>query len=89
MPAFPNNLVPFVEGGRAVGKRDEGLLCQAELALLGLLAVRRGLSLDAPFHGEGDALLLQLPNVGGEGSAVGVGFLVLLFIYIFDIYTLN
>ena len=45
------------------------------MALFGLFAVRRGQSLDAPFHGEGDAILLQLPNLGGEGSAVGVGFL--------------
>ena len=68
VPAFPDDLVPFVERGGAVSKWDEGLLRQAELALLGLLAVRRGQSLEAPFRSEGD--------VGGEDSAVGVGLLV-------------
>ena len=46
------------------------------MALLGLLAVRRGQSLDAPFCREGDVIILQLPDVGGEGSAVGVGLFV-------------
>ena len=35
-----------------------------------------GQALDAPFHSEGDVVLLELPNVGGEGSAVVVGLLV-------------
>ena len=46
------------------------------MALLGLLAVWRGQSLDAPFCSEGDVLILQLPYMGGEGSAVGVGLFV-------------
>ena len=53
VPAFADNLIPFVEGGEAVSQGDECLLRQAELAPLGLLVVRRGQSLDAPFRSEG------------------------------------
>ena len=40
------------------------------MTLRSLLAVRRGQSWDAPLHSEGDVAILQLPNLGGEGSAV-------------------
>ena len=63
VPAFADNLIPLVEGGGAVSQGDECLLRQAELAPLGLLVVWRGKSLDAPFRSEGDAVLLQLPDV--------------------------
>ena len=42
------------------------------MALLGLLAVLRGQSLDASLRSEGDVILLQLPNVDGESSAVAL-----------------
>ena len=70
--AFPVDLVPFIERGRAVGRGDEGLLLQAELALLGLLAVRRCQSLDAPFHREGDVIILQLTPLSSSNQYLPV-----------------
>ena len=54
----------------------EAELSAKEIRAFSPQVVRRVQSLDAPLRGDGDVIILQIPNVDGEGSAVGVELLV-------------
>ena len=69
MPAAAEDLGPLVEAGSGGGKHDEVFLLQAQPAhsRCGVEAARP--REDLPRDGEGEALVLQLPDMRGESGA--------------------
>ena len=69
MSTAAEDLGPLVEAGGGGGEHDEVLLLQAQSthSRCGVEAARP--RQDLPGDGEGEALVLQLPNVGGESGA--------------------
>ena len=69
MSAAAEDLGPLVEAGGGGGEHDEVLLLQAQSAhpRCGVEAARP--RQDLPGEGEGEALVLQLPDMRGESGA--------------------
>ena len=69
MSAAAEDLGPLVEAGGGGGEHDEVLLLQAQSAhpRCGVEATRP--RQDLPGDGEGEALVLQLPDMRGESGA--------------------
>ena len=69
MSAAAEDLGPLVEAGGGGGKHDEVLLLQAQSTHPGCGVEAARPREDLPGDGEGGALVLQLPDVGGESGA--------------------
>ena len=67
-----NQFRASVKQGSLIGGNDAELLCQAQLARLGLAGVSRGFSADRPSNLKVGSRSLQGPDVLREFSSVGV-----------------
>ena len=72
MSTFGYNFIPLVQHGGGVGKGDVCLLHETEVAGSCLPTVGGSKAEDRPLLVEGDAIVLLLPDVAGEGGFVGL-----------------